>query len=31
MLGSTAAITVRLMVRAQDAAEARQALKELGF
>jgi Putative prokaryotic signal transducing protein len=31
MLGSTAAITVRLMVRAEDAVEAREALKELGF
>ena len=31
MLGSTAAVTVRLMVHAEDAVEARQALKELGF
>jgi hypothetical protein len=31
MLGSTAAITARLMVYADDAAEARDQLKELGF
>jgi len=31
MLGSTAAVTVRLMVHAEDAVEAREALKELGF
>jgi hypothetical protein len=31
MLGSTAAIPTRLMVHAEDAAEAREALKELGF
>lgn len=31
MLGSTAAIPARLMVRAEDAAEARAALKDLGF
>jgi putative signal transducing protein len=31
MLGSTAAITARLMVYADDAAEARDQLRELGF
>jgi hypothetical protein len=31
MLGSTAAITARLMVPAEDAAEARERIKELGF
>jgi hypothetical protein len=31
MLGSTAAIPARLMVRTQDATEARAALKDLGF
>jgi|GEM_PF-2403759 len=31
MLGSTAAITARLMVRAEDAAEARRRLRDLGF
>jgi len=31
MLGSTAAIPARLMVRTEDAAEARAALKDLGF
>ena len=31
MLGSTAAIPSRLMVYAEDAVEARQRLKELGF
>ena len=31
MLGSTAAIPTRLMVRAEDATEARAALKDLGF
>jgi Putative prokaryotic signal transducing protein len=31
MLGSTAAVTARLMVHAADAEEARAALKDLGF
>jgi len=31
MLGSTAAVPTRLMVRTEDAAEARGALKDLGF
>jgi Putative prokaryotic signal transducing protein len=31
MLGSTAAVTARLMVYADDAAEARDQLRELGF
>ncbi len=31
LLGSTAAVTARLMVYADDAAEARERLKELGF
>ncbi|MGO9450220.1 MAG: DUF2007 domain-containing protein [Candidatus Binataceae bacterium] len=31
MLGSTAAVPARLMVRAADAAEARERLKELEF
>ena len=31
MLGSTAAIPARLMVRTEDATEARAALKDLGF
>jgi hypothetical protein len=31
LLGSTAAVTARLMVYADDAAEAREQLRELGF
>ena len=31
MLGSTTAVTARLMVHAEDADEARERLKELGF
>ncbi len=31
LLGSTAAVTARLMVYADDAAEARDQLRELGF